>query len=105
MTAYYPIVSGDNVYFTKWYSADNRCDQIMRYDGKNISGLPFDSEEYDCSDACPINDSKIVFSSTVNGAYDLYYFDGRNVSALSELNSDKNELGAAAEMADSSPRY
>ena len=94
VTAYYPIVSGDNVYFTKWYSADNRCDQIMRYDGKNISGLPFDSEEYDCSDACPINDSKIVFSSTVNGAYDLYYFDGRNVSELSELNSDKNELGA-----------
>ena len=36
--AYYPVVSGRNLYFTKWYSADNRCDQIMRYDGNDICG-------------------------------------------------------------------
>lgn len=94
VTAYYPIVSGDNVYFTKWYSADNRCDQLMRYDGENITELPFDSYSFDCSDACPIDDSKIVFSCTVNGDYDLFYCDGRNISSLYELNSDKNELGA-----------
>lgn len=93
VTAYYPIVNGSELYFTKWYSADNRCDQIMRYDGNEIASLPFDSSEYDCSDACPFG-NKMIFSSTMNGKYDLFYFDGRNVSPLSELNSAKNELGA-----------
>ena len=36
----------------------------------------------------------MVFSSTMNGGYDLYYYDGSRVSPLTELNSDKNELGA-----------
>ena len=94
VTAYYPVVCGDELFFTKWYSADNRCDQLVRYDGKEIKALPFDSDKYDCSDACPLGGDKIVFSSTMNGEYDLYYFDGMNISPLAELNSDKNELGA-----------
>ena len=94
VTAYYPVVSGDELYFTKWYSADNRCDQLVHRDGGEMNYLPFDSADYDCSDACPVSGDKMIFSSTMNGGYDLYYYDGRNVSALAEQNTDKNELGA-----------
>lgn len=94
VNAYYPIVSGDKLYFTKWCSADNRCDRIMCYDGERITSLPFDSDKYDCSDACPVGGEKMMFSSTMNGSYDLYCYDGSRVSPLTELNSDKNELGA-----------
>ena len=66
----------------------------MCYDGEKTTSLPFDSDKYDCSDACPVSDEKMVFSSTANGGYDLYYYDGSCVSALPELNTDKNELGA-----------
>ena len=94
VNAYYPIVSGDMLYFTKWHSADNHCDQIMCYDGEEMTSAPFDSDKYDCSDACPVSDGKMVFSSTMNGGYDLYFYDGSRISPLTELNSDKNELGA-----------
>ena len=94
VNAYYPVVSGDMLYFTKWYSADNRCDQIMCFDGEKTVAMPFDSEGYDCSDACPAGGGKMIFSSTANGGYDLYFYDGRNTSALTALNSEKNELGA-----------
>ena len=26
VNAYYPITSGDRLYFTKWFSSENRCD-------------------------------------------------------------------------------
>ena len=94
VNAYYPIASGDKLYFTKWYSADDHCDTIMCYDGGKITSMPFDSEKFDCSDACPVGGKKMIFSSTMNGGYDLYYYDGSRVSPLTELNSDKNELGA-----------
>ncbi len=94
INAYYPIVNGDKLYFTAWHSADNHCDRIMCYDGKETYPLSLNSSDYDCSDACPINDSKIIFSSTMNGSYDLYYSDGENISPLSELNTAINELGA-----------
>jgi hypothetical protein len=66
----------------------------MCYDGGKITSMPFDSEKYDCSDACPVSSGKMVFSSTMKGGYDLYYFDGTRTSPLSKLNTDKNELGA-----------
>ena len=94
VNAYYPIVCGDMLYFTKWFSADDRCDQIMCCDGEKITSLPFDSERYDCSDACPVSGEKMVFSSTMSGGYDLYYYDGTRVSPLTAMNTDKNELGA-----------
>ncbi len=94
VTAYYPVVSGEELYFTKWYSADNRCDQIVRMDENGVTRLSVDSSEYDCSDACPTGTDSIIFSSTMNGGYDLYFSDGENVFPLSELNTDKNELGA-----------
>ena len=36
----------------------------------------------------------MIFSCTMNGSYDLFYFDGNVTVPLSELNSEKNELGA-----------
>ncbi|HNZ99594.1 dockerin type I domain-containing protein [Ruminococcus sp.] len=94
VTAYYPVVCGDELYFTKWFSAEDHSDQIMRYDGSSIQPMAFDSADYDCSDPCPVGDG-MVFSSTMNGGYDLYYFDGESVTRLSELSSDKSDLGAA----------
>lgn len=94
VNAYYPVASEDRLYFTKWYSADDRCDQIMCFDGSQVTAMPFNSPDFDCSDACPAG-SSMIFSSTRNGSYDLFCFDGQTVSPLSELNSDKNELGAA----------
>ena len=94
VSAYYPVVSGQRLYFTKWYSADDRCDQIVYFNGTDAVPLPFDSADYDCSDACPVDEDRRIFSSTMSGGYDLYYYDGSSVFALSELNSDKNELGA-----------
>ena len=54
VNAYYPIVGGDKLYFTKWCSADNHCDTIICCDGGKITSMPFDSKMFDCSDACPI---------------------------------------------------
>ncbi|MBR5512821.1 MAG: family 16 glycosylhydrolase [Ruminococcus sp.] len=94
INAYYPIVKGDKLYFTAWHSADNHCDRIMCYDGKEISSLTINSADYDCSDVCPIDGNKMIFSNTMNSSYDLYYSDGYNISPLSGLNTDINELGA-----------
>ena len=94
VTAYYPIAYGSNIYFTKWYSAENRCDQLMCFDGNAVTALPFDSASYDCSDACPAGGG-MIYSSTQKGAYDLYYFDGTYSAPLTALNTAGNDLGAA----------
>ena len=64
--------------------------------------------------ACSSDDSRqtiddtphgpMVFSSTMNGSYDLYYYDGSSVSPLTELNSHKDDLGADFFAADSYKR-
>ncbi|MBQ8959725.1 MAG: family 16 glycosylhydrolase [Ruminococcus sp.] len=92
--AYYPAVSGEKLYFAKWYSTKDRCDQIMCFDGSRIMAMPFNSPDYDCSDPCPAGEG-LIFSSTKNGSYDLYLWDGTSALPLSELNTDLNELGAA----------
>ncbi len=66
----------------------------MHYDGSDISILPFNSEQYDCSDPCPVMDDVMIYRGTANGGYDLYYYDGRKSVRLTKLCSDKNELGA-----------
>lgn len=93
VNAYYPIVQGNLLYFTKWYSAENRCDQLVCYDGNAVTALPFDSEHFDCSDACPVGDTAMIYSSTAKVGYDLYFYDGKDSVRL-DLNSDNNELGA-----------
>lgn len=94
VTAYYPIIKGEQLYFAKWYSSENHCDQLMHYDGSNISSLSFNSQQYDCSDPCPIEGDTMIYSGTENGDYDLYYYDGSRSVRLTELCSDINELGA-----------
>lgn len=94
VTAYYPILKGDFLYFTKWRDSNNHCDQIMCFDGKEIYSLPFNSTQYDCSDACPIHENAVIYSSTADGDYDLYYYDGENTAKITPLNSDRNDLGA-----------
>ncbi|MBR5371397.1 MAG: family 16 glycosylhydrolase [Oscillospiraceae bacterium] len=95
VNAYYPAAWGNRVLFTKWFSAENRCDQIMCFGGGEISRLPFNSDVYDCSDACPVSDTELIYSSTKNGAYDLFFYDGARSSCLTDLNTAQNDLGAA----------
>ena len=94
VNAYYPVVQGDRLYFTKWYSAENHCDQIMCYDGGTISALPFNDAQFDCSDACPLGGDAMLYSSTANGGYDLYFYDGKAATPL-PFSSAQNDLGAA----------
>lgn len=94
VTAYYPVCKNGKLYFIKWYSAGNHHDQLMCYDGNSLYSLSVNSEIYDSSDPCPIDDNSIIYSSTANGSYSLYYFDGNESVPLNEINTDKNELGA-----------
>ncbi len=94
-TAYYPICFGDSLYFTSWTSPENHNDCIVKYDGLDFDLLPINSSEYNCSDACPVSDNSLIYSCTKNGNYDLYYYDGKVSVDLSDINTDKQELGAA----------
>lgn len=94
VTAYYPIEKNGLLYFTKWHSSDNHLDEIIVYDNNTFKSAAFNSEEYDCSDACPIDTDKMIYSSTIGGSYSLYYFDGNGSFEIPEVNSDRNELGA-----------
>ena len=94
VNAYYPICSGTKLYFIKQISPQNPRDCIMQYDGTNLFFCAFDSPDFDCSDPCPVNANSMIYSSTKNGNYDLYYFNGMQSIPLKELNSDKNDLGA-----------
>lgn len=82
------------LYFTKWYSSENRHDEIIVYDNNTFRSVAFNSENYDCSDACPIDTGKMIYSSTIGGSYSLYYFDGNESVEIPGVNSDRNELGA-----------
>ncbi len=90
--AYYPVVLGDALYFTKWYDSSNQMDCIMSLsDGI----MPFCDGTANFSDPCPLPYGEMIYSSTSNGSYDLYFWDGSISTALNELNSDQQELGAA----------
>ena len=94
VNAYYPVVQGDLLYFTRWESAQNHCDRILCYDGAHFTEMPFDSPDYDCSDACPVGAAAMIYSSTAKGSYDLYYYDGTHAARIAE-SSAQNDLGAA----------
>lgn len=95
VTAYYPVVKGENMYFSKWHSADNRNDMIMCYNGGKIQPMTFNSDNTNCSDACPLNDAAMIYSSTLNSSYDLFCYDGNESYPIDFASTDKNELGAA----------
>lgn len=92
--SYYPVTDGDDLYFVKWYSADNRNDCIVRLSGGNAELMPFCISEYNCSDPF-VSGGNVFYSSTADGSYDLHYFNGSAAASLGMLNTDLNELGAA----------
>ena len=95
VNAYYPICYGDKLYFTKQISLNNPHDCIMQYDGTDVFFCAIDSPNFDCSDPCPISKNTMIFSlAKSSGNYDLYYFNGTDSLPLTELNSDKKDLGA-----------
>lgn len=94
VNAYYPAVKNGFLYFTKWFSDDNHHDEIMIYADNTLKSAAFNSERYDCSDACPIDGDKMIYSSTIKGSYSLYYADGDASVEIPEVNTDRNELGA-----------
>lgn len=94
VNAYYPVVRGKDLYFTKWLSKTDHHDQLMRFDGRKIESLPFNKADYDFSDICPVEGDSYIYSSTLHGDYDLYYYNGREAVSLIKVNSERNELGA-----------
>lgn len=92
---YYPMCSESGLYFAKWFSSDNRNDCIVKYADGNISVLPFNNEEYNCSDPFPLDNGGIFYSSTINGSYDLFYFDGDESVHLESTATNRHELGAS----------
>lgn len=93
--AYYPMIVEQILYFTKWHSAENHTDMIIRFDGEKYDEMPFNSTEYNCSDPFPIDGKQIIYSGTQKGSYDLYYFDGETSQPITGINTDIHELGAA----------
>lgn len=95
VTAYYPVVHGEDLYFTKWNSADNGNDMIVKYNGDTVTTLPFNSADFNVSDACPVSADAMIYSSTQNGNYDLYCYNGSENFSFDFGNTEKHELGAA----------
>ncbi len=92
--SYYPVTSGDELYFVKWHSSDNKNDCIVHFNDDNAQILPFCDASYNCSDPFVSGDD-IFFSSTSGGSYDLYFSSGTDIFGLDMLNTELNELGAA----------
>ena len=103
---YYPVVYKETLYFSKWYSIYNKSDIIIKFDinENKVTIPPFNSADYNCSDACPISDRLIIISSTMpggNGGYDLYIADTVTGNTWSmnflnkSINNDKHQLGAS----------
>lgn len=94
VNAYYPVYKNGVLYFTRWISSEDHHDEIVQMKDGVIQIAEFNSEKYDCSDACPVEDGKMIYSSTANGAYSLYYFNGIESVEIPGVNSSGNELGA-----------
>ncbi len=92
---YYPICSDSGLYFAKWFSSDNRNDCIVKYADGNLYVLPFNNEEYNCSDPFPLDNGNIFYSSTINGSYDIFYFDGAESLPIEITATDRHELGSS----------
>jgi hypothetical protein len=102
---YYPVRdSVGHFLYSRWVSPENVHDQVFLYDGVTSRSLPFNSPDYDSSDAVPIDQRYMALSSTRKGGaggYDLYLADRStgDIWPLSFYNRDVNtareELGAA----------
>lgn len=94
VNAYYPAEREGSLYFTKWHSADNHHDEIIRLQGDGMERMAFCAEDSDCSDACPVKGDSLIYSSTLHGVYALYYYDGTASSAIPGIPENGNALGA-----------
>jgi len=102
---YYPIRDSVGYFlYSRWVNPENVHDQVFLYDGVTSRSLPFNSPDYDFSDAVPIDQRYMALSSTRKGGaggYDLYVADRGTGETwpLSSYNSDVNtareELGPA----------
>jgi len=95
VTAYYPMTSDNGLYFTKWVSADNMTDTIVKCADGKAAPLPFCNDSFNCSDPFPCDNGNMFYSSTQNGSYDLFHFDGNTSIELENLNTELNELGSS----------
>ncbi|MCQ2417636.1 MAG: dockerin type I domain-containing protein [Oscillospiraceae bacterium] len=94
VNAYYPIYKNHQLYFTKWISNENHHDMIMKYTKDGFQAQTFNSDTYDCSDACPIDETCMIYSCSANGTYSLYYYDGTDSVEISGIPGEGNALGA-----------
>jgi len=76
-------------------SPQNKNDCIVKLINVKAELISHQNPTYNYSDVCPLSDNKMIISSTENGSYDLFYFDETTKYSLSDLNTEKNELGAA----------
>ena len=95
LSAYYPMTAGDDLYFTRWISADLPNDSIVKYTDGQLQALPFNNEDFNCSDPFPLADGTMFYSSTKNGSYDLYYYNRDASVELTPLSTGLNELGTS----------
>lgn len=93
--SYYPMLSDAGLYFTKWRSAGLRNDCIVKMEENAPVMLPFNHADYNCSDPFPLVDGSLFFSSTKQGSYDLYFYDGEQEYELTALSTSEEELGAS----------
>lgn len=93
--SYYPMLSDAGLYFTKWHSAELHNDCIVKMEGNAPALLPLHAAEYNCSDPFPLRDGSLFFSSTKEGGYDLYFYDGQTEYALTALSTPQEDLGTA----------
>lgn len=93
--AYYPMLSDAGLYFTKWQSPELHNDCIVKMEGDAPVMLPLHAAEYNCSDPFPLHDGSLFFSSTKEGGYDLYFYDGQTEYALTALSTPQEDLGAS----------
>ena len=102
---YYPIVSGrtGDIYFSRWYSADNHADQIYRISSSTgkVKRMPYNNEDFDTSDYCEVSKSYGIVSTTrEDDSYDLFLVSSTGKTILnlnrycSGLNTSLQELGA-----------
>ena len=93
--AYYPVTSDSDLYFTKWHSPDNHNDSIVKLNNGNITVLPFNNDNFNCSDPFPLSQNAMFYSSTQNGSYDIFFYDGNTSYEISTINTGLNELGSS----------
>jgi len=103
---YYPIaIDNERFYFTSHRSGSDLTDQIYigYYDGRAPELLPFNNQDWDTSDACPVDDDWVITSarrSQNKGGYDLWIMHTNSDRAWSldsynnSINTDRHELGA-----------